>query len=449
MSEEYDQINEIFRRHEERQEALREKRGKSRRAPGDEEKGWEKLSMKRVDKLLLDETGDEAFNYTGDEESERDYRPVRQSHEYKSGCLGGLMYFVFIMCVSIIFACLAWMACSDMLALNKEEFTATVTLPMSIFESETVDTFDEEGTKTGTKRATRADIDYVADVLKEVGLIEYKWLFKAFCGISHAESKVSPGEYELRSSYDYRALIQHMRPGATGAVTVKVTLPEGFTMREIFLRLEEKGVASFDDLMEAAANYSFNYSFLEGLNEGDATRLEGYLFPDTYEFYVGMQASSAINKFLENFHYVLKADMIQQAGNLGLSVHDVIKIASMIEKEAANDNERSRIASVIYNRMNVNMPLGIDATILYLYPEHDGAPTAEMLAQDSPYNTRLHAGLPPTPVSNPGLMSILAALNPDHTNYYYYALDTATGEHRFFTNAAEFDAFVATQNYGG
>lgn len=443
MSEEYDQIDEIFRRHEEELEDTM-----NRQAAEAEEKGWEKLSMKRVDKLLIDETGDEAFNYTGDEESERDYRPVRQSHEYKSGCLGGIMYFIFIMCISIILACLAWMASSDMLALNKPDFSASVTLPMSIFESETVDTLDEDGNKTGTKRVTRADIDYLADTLKEAGLIEYKWLFKTFCRISNAETKVSPGEYELKSSYDYRALIQHMRPGASGAVTVKVTLPEGFTMRQIFLRLEEKGVANFDDLMEAAANYTFNYSFLEGLPEGDATRLEGYLFPDTYEFYVGMQSSSAINKFLENFHYVQTDEMLRQAENLGLSMHDIIKVASMIEKEAANDNERSRIASVIYNRLNANMPLGIDATILYLFPEHEGAPTAEMLEIDSPYNSRLYTGLPPTPVSNPGLMSILAALNPDHTNYYYYALDTQSGEHRFFTNANDFNAFVATQNYG-
>ncbi len=443
MSEEYDQIDEIFRRHEEELEDTM-----NRQAAEAEEKGWEKLSMKRVDKLLIDETGDEAFNYTGDEESERDYRPVRQSHEYKSGCLGGVMYFVFIVCIGIILACLAWMASSDMLALNKPEYSASVTLPMSIFESETVDTLDEYGRKTGTKRVTHADIDYLADTLKEAGLIEYKWLFKAFCRISNAETKVSPGEYELRSSYDYRALIQHMRPGATGAVTVKVTLPEGFTMRQIFLRLEEKGVADYDDLMNAAANYTFNYAFLEGLPEGDASRLEGYLFPDTYEFYVGMQASSAINKFLENFHYMQTADMLQQAENLGISMREIVIIASMIEKEAANDNERSRIASVIYNRLKSDMPLGVDATILYLYPEHEGAPTREMLETDSPYNTRIYTGLPPTPVSNPGLMSILAALNPDHTNYYYYALDTETGEHRFFTNANDFNAFVATQNYG-
>ena len=143
MSEEYDKIDEIFRRHEEQEEI----RGntESREPEEPEEKGWEKLAIKRVDKLLIDETGDEAFNYTGDEESERDYRPVRQSHEYKSGCLGGIMYFVFILCVSVVLACLTWMAASDMLALNKTPYTTTVTLPMSIFSSETVDTFDENG----------------------------------------------------------------------------------------------------------------------------------------------------------------------------------------------------------------------------------------------------------------------------------------------------------------
>ena len=93
------------------------------------------------------------------------------------------------------------------------------------------------------------------------------------------------------------------------------------------------------------------------------------------------------------------------------------------------------------------MPIGIDASILYPYPEHEGAPTAEMLETDTPYNSRLHTGLPPTPICSPGMASINAALNPESTSYYYYALDTATGAHRFFTNETEFNNFVATQDY--
>ena len=214
MAGDLDKINEIFRIHDEKaaennggQKSLPAdgtstggKSGKSKRAP-----------VKAMDRLLIDETGKQAHNYTGDAESERDYRPVRQSHEYKSGCLGGIMYFAFILCISVVLACLAWMAASDMLALNKPEFSAKISLPMSAFESETVDTFDEKGNKTGTERVTRADMEYVANQLKDAGLIEYKWLFEAFCKVSKADTKVRPGEYELQSSYDYRALIQNMR----------------------------------------------------------------------------------------------------------------------------------------------------------------------------------------------------------------------------------------------
>ncbi len=401
-----------------------------------------------VDRLLLDRDGSENANYTGDEESERDYRPIRQSHEYRSGCLGGVMYFVFILCLSVVLACLGWMAASDLMALNKKEFSANVTLPMNIFESETVTTYDDDGEPNGTKRVTHADIDYVADTLKDAGLIEYKWLFTAFCRLSHADTKVAPGEYELRSSYDYRALIQHMTPFSGGALTVKVTFPEGFNMRQMFQLMEEKGVSDYDDLMDAAADYTFNYSFLEELEMGDASRLEGYLFPDTYEFYVNMQPSSAINKFLETFHYNFNEEMMKEVEQSGRNIRDIVTIASMIEKEAANDDERPMIASVIYNRLNSGMPLGIDATILYVHPEHEGAPTAQMLLEDSPYNTRDRLGLTPTPICNPGLASLRAALYPSSSNYYYYALDTETGTHRFFTNSNEFDAFVATQNYG-
>ena len=442
MPDELDKINEIFRIQDERSKPAEQPEKK--RA----QKGTERpRPLEAVDKLLIDATGKETRNYTGDAESERDYRPVRQSHEYRSGCLGGLMYFTFIVCVSIVLACLAWMAASDMLALNKENFTAVVTLPSSIFQSETVDKIDENGKKIGTKRVTHADMDYVADVLKDAGLIEYKWLFNLFCKISTADEKVSPGEYELRSTFDYRALIQNMRAGSSSTVTVTVTIPEGFKLHQIFMRLEENGVCSYNDLMQDAGEAEFNYDFLE-LSEGKgAYRLEGFLFPDTYQFYVGMQASSAINKFLENFHYMLKADMLQQAENLGMTMRDIIKLASLIEKEAANDGERARIAAVIYNRLHAGMPLGIDSTVLYLYPDHEGAPTGTMLEEDTPYNSRLYTGLPPTPICNPGLMSIQAALNPSHTNEFYYALDTESGEHRFFTNAGEFDAFVATQNY--
>ena len=130
-----------------------------------------------------------------------------------------------------------------------------------------------------------------------------------------------------------------------------------------------------------------------------------------------------------------------------MNMYDVLKVASLIEKEAGNDEERARIASVIYNRLNAGVVLGIDASVLYPYNDHDGAPTAAILETDDPYNTRIHDGLPPTPICSPGLASILAALYPETTSYFYYALDADAGVHRFFTNDTEFNSFVASQNY--
>ncbi len=442
MPDDIEKLNKIFQRQKEsprraeKPEVSRAARTGARRSP-----------LEAMDELLIDSSGKEARNYTGDAESERDYRPVRQSHEYHSGCLGGLMYFTFIVCISVVLACVAWMATTDMLALNKEPFTAVITLPSSIFQSETVDKYDEEGKKIGTERITHADMDYVGDVLRDAGLIDYKWLFTIFCKVSTADEKVSPGEYELRSTYDYRALIQHMRAGATSAMTVKVTIPEGFKMHQIFKTLEEKGVCSYNDLMEEAASTEFSYDFLQASEGEGAYRLEGFLFPDTYEFYVGMQGASALNKMLDNFHVRVTEEMYRRAEEIGVSMYDILKVASLIEKEAGSNDERALIASVIYNRLNAGIVLGIDASVLYPYNDHEGAPTAQMLETQDPYNTRILGGLPPTPICSPGLASIYAALYPESTSYYYYALDQQAGVHRFFTNDTEFNNFVASQNY--
>ena len=372
--------------------------------------------------------------------------PIRKRRDGRSGCLGGFLYFAFVLSVSIILACLGWMAASDVLALNKEPVTATITLDKAEFETKTETVTDENG-NSKEEKTRYADIGYVADLLKDAGIIEYKGLFKFYCAISNADTKIDPGTYELNTNYDYRALVKKMQVGSGAMVTTKVTFPEGYTMEQIFQKLEEEGVCEYDDLMEAAANYQYNYSFLDENALGDATRLEGYLFPDTYEFYQGMQASSAINKFLVNFHDRLTAEMLDLAEQKGLSLKEVVTIASMIEKEAANDSERAQIASVIYNRIKAGMPLQIDSTIMYVLDEHGDVLTTEQTKIDSPYNTYTNTGLPPTPIANPGAASINAALKPADTNYLYYALDAESGTHKFFTNYSEFQSFVASQSY--
>ena len=350
------------------------------------------------------------------------------------------MYFLFIICTSIAIAFFAWMAASDVMALNKRNFEATISLPASAFTSEEVKVM-KDGQET-IKNITHADISYVSNVLNKAGLVNYPWLFELYCKVSNADTKFDPGEYDLKSSYDYRALVQNMRAGAGGISTVDVTIPEGFTLYDICKRLEEKKVASFDSLMDAAANYAYNYDFLSGSEYDGASRLEGFLYPDTYQFYVGMEASSALNKLLNNFYLKFNADMVSQAGKMGYSIKDIITIASIIEKEAKLEDDRAYVASVIYNRLNSGMSLGMDSTILYLYPEHEGEPTAEMLQEDSSYNTHIYDGLTPTAICCPGMQSILAALNPAESNYYYFVGDDESGKLTFFTNYDEFAWYV-------
>ncbi len=451
MQDNFDKLNEIFgvkpdTAAEPDEKSAVESAGKAGAVRDDEKNPLEKL-----DRLLYnpdvharrEEQEDE------DELEERDYMPIRPSRAGKVGCLGGLMYFVFVISISVILACLGWMAASDVLALNKPMLEATITLPDSEFTDVVLDVTDSGGNVTGTRNDKKANINFVANSLKSAGIIEYKWLFKLFCAVSDADIKIDPGTYELATDLDYRALIKNMQVGTGAMITTKVMFPEGYTMQQVFEKLEEEGVCSVDDLNEAASDWVYNYSFLDWSETGDKSRLEGYLFPDTYDFYQGMQASSAINKFLQNFHGKLTADMYKQAENLNISLHQAIIIASMVEAEAANDEERATIASVIYNRLSIGQALQIDATIQYVLPERKENLSNEDLQIDSPYNTYLYAGLPPGPVSNPGLASINAALQPASTGYYYYALDMETMSHRFFVTYEEHQAFVATQDYSG
>lgn len=378
--------------------------------------------------------------------ADRDEAPIRQRRDGQIGCLGGVIYFAFVLSISIILACVGWLAASDVLALNKDPVEATVTLEKNAFTEEQVLVDNDDGT-TSQQTVRTVDLDYVAKSLKSAGIIRYKALFKFYCQFSHAATHIDPGTYELNTNYDYRALVKKMQVGSGAMVTTQVTIPEGFTMEQIFRKLEEENVCSYPDLMEAAANYQYNYSFLDENAIGDASRLEGFLFPDTYEFYQGMQASSAINKFLVNFHNRLTQETIDLAQKRGMTLREAVIVASMIEKEAANDEERAVIASVIYNRMRRDMPLQIDSTIMYVLEEHGDVLTEEETKIDSPYNTYQNTGLPPTPIANPGAKSIAAAVKPADTNYLYYALDAEAGVHRFFSDYGAFTSFVASQSY--
>ncbi len=367
--------------------------------------------------------------YEDDDEYYDDEEPViRRSRRKKTGCLGGFMYAAFVIGLSLLIASLGWLAATDVLAFGKSEGLVTVTVPENV------------------------TVDGIADILYNADLINYKFLFKFYGKLAHADQKVSAGTYELNKKFDYNALIRGMTASAGERVTVDITIPEGYRMSQIFDLLEENNVCTAEELYDAAANGDFEYDFLAGTSKGDAQRLEGFLFPDTYTFYVDDSPSNALKKLLSNFNNKFTDSMYARAAELGYSPREIVTIASMIEKEAANDTERADVSSVIYNRLNsADFPrLQIDATVVYALGDgyKGGALTYDDTAIDSPYNTYVCEGLPIGPIANPGIASINAALYPNTTDYYYYALDIS-GSHSFFTNLNAFNAFLASDSYGG
>ncbi len=212
----------------------------------------------------------------------------------------------------------------------------------------------------------------------------------------------------------------------TAKETVKITIKEGMTLTEIFKKLDENGVADFDELMETSQTYDYSYYPLIAAapsNSNRCFRLEGYLFPNTYEFYKNQKPQDAIGKFLRGGKAKITDAMISQAKSIGYSMDEVITVASIIEKEGANSNEVAKIAAVIYNRLEAGMKLQMDSSIYYIERHVKPYISGDINRYNSFYNTYKCSALPAGPISNPGMRTINAALNPADVNYLYFCHD--------------------------
>ena len=357
----------------------------------------------------------------------------------RMGAVGALFYVAFVIGVSTFLATYGWTLANDVLALNKVDHSAVITLPDYIFSEKEIEVDSGEVDENDepimeSKLVDAADVDYVAGRLKEGGLIEHEWLFKLFCMITRSDIKLRPGTYTLDTDMDYLAIVTNLGSSSTNRATVTVTFTEGSTVDQIFEQLEKKGVASVEDLRNMAANHPYKFSFLQEIPLGDYHRLEGYLFPDTYNFYVGDDPKYVINKLLLNFDARFTDEMREKVAESEYSIHEILTVASMVEKETDGTDEKI-IASVIYNRLNSRVTAGklqIDATLVYI---NGGRKPVEADKEiDSPYNTYLYEGLPAGPIANPGMAAIRAAMNPDKTNYYFYVLNPISNRHEYTTN---------------
>lgn len=418
-----------------------------------------------------DEEDWEASDAEPEEAPERP-KPMRKRrpfHKKGYGLLGiphiiaTFIWMAIAVAIGVSLGRILWLCVSDVLAFGREDKAVTITI-------------EDAG-----------NIDAVAATLKQAGLIRYPELFKLYAGLVIDDGELSEGTFTVNTLYDYHALTRAMSPNAAGRQTVRLTFPEGYTCKDIFALLEKNEVCTVAELEEYAASGTLSdYWFLDGVERGEKYCLEGYLFPDTYEFYTKDEPRRVLEKFLDAFDArftdLMQESLVEFNGRFGdmlrangyeedyvashqITIRELTIVASLIEKEAANVtyeqgilNEENTdvnyeqgipdgevIASVIYNRLanQRDYPyLNIDATVYYALGGKDGELTSSDLTVDSPFNTYVVRGLPAGPICNPGRTSFYAALNPMESQYYYYIWDNADNQHHFFTTAEEHTAYA-------
>lgn len=281
----------------------------------------------------------------------------------------------------------------------------------------------------------------IGSILYENGIIKSADGFKLIAKLSGNDGKFKAGDYVLSASMSVDEIMGKLIVGNTSSI--RFTIPEGLTIRETTKLLADKGMINEETFLQEIENGSFDYKFVEYLPAG-ANRLEGFLFPETYDVFATSMEHDILNRLLGQFDAVYKDEYYSRATELGYDLNQIITIASLIERETRVDSERAIVASVIYNRLNMGMALQIDATVQYALGEQKDRLSYKDTEIDSPYNTYKVPGLPPGPICSPGEASIKAALYPESTQYVYYVLDAKMdGSHRF---SKSYDEFLKNKN---
>ncbi|MBP3699484.1 MAG: endolytic transglycosylase MltG [Oscillospiraceae bacterium] len=345
-----------------------------------------------------------------------------------------VLYLLCVLVVSCLLAGIGWLLVNDMCSLNKDYVEVAVTI--------------EEEDSMGD----------ISAKLKDAELINHRWFFRLVGGLFFdAKDTIDPGEWTVNSQMDYRALIRNMHDYEADLVEeegwISVTIPEGMMVHEILQLLADKGVATYEELEDACANYEFqDYEFLNDELLGDIRRMEGYLFPSTYAFDPDRSAVYAIDTMLTTFVLQFDNELMADIRGSAYTWEEIVTMASIIEKEGiGNETERKNIASVLYNRMNTTDRetygyLQLDTTIYYsLYIEGKDKTDFD-IEKDTPYNTYKYPGLPEGPICCPGMSSIRAAVYPNDTDYFYFAAGK-DGVNHFFESYNDHINFVNSDMY--
>jgi UPF0755 protein len=287
----------------------------------------------------------------------------------------------------------------------------------------------------------------VGDLLEDAGVIRSSLAFRLMASVRGSGPQIKAGHYAMLTNMSLNEVFSLIAKGPKdNTPTVVVTIPEGYRVKQVADRLV--GQLGFDRRAFVRAATSGEFELPPYLPEGTKT-VEGFLFPETYEIRENAVPGDVITRQLDQFRLVADQLPWDRAEGLGVTPYEVVIIASLIEEEARIPEDRAKVAAVIYNRLAKGMNLEIDATVLYALPRHKERLLYEDLKVESPYNTYLHPGLPPTPIASPGLASLEAALQPAAADYLYYVVIDESGRHAFTASYEEFLRFKEQARQGG
>lgn len=327
------------------------------------------------------------------------------------GCIRGLIYAAVVLVTAGTLAYFAITGGIDLTGLNKSDALVDVVIPQG------------------------ASTEVVAEILKENGLIDQPLVFRLYSKLTHADGKYQPGTFSLTPNMGYQVLIETLQT-AKARETVSVTIPEGYTLDKIAALMEEKEVCTKDEFYRAATQVEYDYDFLNAIPDeedgeqysGRIYQLEGYLFPDTYDFYTNSSGETVIRKLLDNFDNKLDATVKAAAKAKDMTIDQVITLASIIQGEAANNADMLKVSRVLQNRLanpGTYPKLECDATRKYVNDMIPGEGGGVVI--NKAYDTYEREGLPVGPINNPGMAAINAVLNPstDETVMECYFFATA------------------------
>lgn len=420
---------------------------------GEIEKTLEEQRRRRASEfhLNIDEYGDDSYkgtsdfdvpselnSYSGQEVKEQIARDSkyalkkkkkaekkeRKAKDKHNRALFRWMWVISVIVVGVMMSTFVITGINDMLAVNR---TDSSTVVVDIPQNPTLDT--------------------IAETLKQNDLIDEPSYFKLFAKLTKAADDFTQGTYEMRKNMDYEAIVNYLHSSGNRKDIISVTITEGENVLEIANTLKDEGaLGDVDKFLELCSSNEFDedFDFLKAISNSKERyyKLEGYLYPDTYDFYINEDPENIIYKFLNNYEvkiserqYVdgyekrISVKQMIEKSDMDYTVDEIMNIAAIIQAEAANAEDMYYVSSIIHNRLESDVDLGVsnlglDSTRFYPYRNADSVPSSEGKDYVSKYDTYDKEGLPSGPICNPGMAAIKAAINPYSTDYYYFCHDS-------------------------